>query len=293
MTRIAAAALAAILILAPFRASASASFQELLTRPRPAADAHIAYGADALQYGDLYLPKGAGEHAVIVLIHGGCWLGALPGPELMDSMVEPLRAQGFAVWNIEYRRIGQPGGGYPGTFVDTAAAVDELRAIAPRYRLDLSHVVLVGHSAGGHLAAWAAARPSIAKTSALYAKAPLAIRGVVSLSGILDLESYRATGPGACGGPATIDGLVGRHTDPYADTSPARLLPAGVPETILSGGSDRIVPPAFGHDYAKKARAAGDAIEDIEIPGAGHFDMIDPLSPAWPAIAAAIEKAAK
>jgi acetyl esterase/lipase len=293
MTRIAAAALAAILGLAPCCASASASFQELLARPRPAPDAHIAYGRDALQYGDLYLPKGAGEHAVIVLIHGGCWLGALPGPELMDPMVEPLRAQGFAVWNIEYRRIGQKGGGYPGTFLDTAAAIDELRAVAPRYRLDLHHVVLVGHSAGGHLAAWAAARPRIAKTSVLYAKTPLAIHGVVSLSGILDLQSYRATGPSACGGPATIDGLVGQRTDPYADTSPARLLPLGVPETILSGGSDRIVPPPFGHDYAAKAKAAGDAVRDIEIPGAGHFDMIDPLSLAWPAIAAAIEKAAE
>ncbi|HEX4294197.1 MAG TPA: alpha/beta hydrolase [Rhizomicrobium sp.] len=293
MTRIAAAALAAILVLAPRSTSASASFQELLTRPRPASDAHIAYGKDALQYGDLYLPKAAGEHAVIVLIHGGCWLGALPGPELMAPMVEPLRAQGFAVWNIEYRRIGQPGGGYPGTFLDTAAAIDELRAIAPRYRLDLRHVVLVGHSAGGHLAAWAAARPRIAKTSALHAKTPLAIHGIVSLSGILDLESYRATGPSACGEPATIDAIAGRHGDPYADTSPVRLLPAGVPETILSGGSDGIVPPPFGHDYAKKAKAAGDPVRDIDIPGAGHFDMIDPLSPAWPAIAAAIEKAAE
>ena len=293
MKRAAALAFAAGVVLAPFAASGSASFQELLTRPRPVPDAHIAYGKDALQYGDLYLPKGGGAHPVIVLIHGGCWLGALPGPELMDPMVDPLRARGFAVWNIEYRRIGQNGGGYPGTFQDIGAAIDELRMIAPAHHLDLGHVVLAGHSAGGHLAAWAAARPRIAKTSVLYSKTPLAIHGVVSLSGILDLESYRATGPSACGGPATIDALVGRHADPYADTSPARLLPAGVPETILSGGSDRIVPASFGHDYAKIAKGAGDRVDDVELPGTGHFDMIDPLSPAWPAIDAAIEKAAK
>jgi acetyl esterase/lipase len=288
-----AAALLAALTLVPNAARAGASFQELLARKRPVPDAHIPYGADPLEYGDLYLPKGAGQHAIVVLIHGGCWLGALPGPELMAPMVEPLRARGFAVWNIEYRRLGQAGGGYPGTFEDIAKAVDALRGIAPARHLDLGRVVLVGHSAGGHLAAWAAARPGIAKTSVLSAKDPLAVRGVVSLSGILDLATYRAKGPAACGGPSTIDGLVGKHADPYADTSPAAMLPTGVPEAILSGGSDTIVPPAFGHDYARKARAAGVAVEDIEIPGAGHFDMIDPEAPAWPAVESAIEKAAR
>jgi len=288
-----AAACAAALLLATAQALASASYQELLARPRPTPDAHIAYGKDALQYGDLYLPGTDGAHAVVVLIHGGCWLGELPGPELMAPMVEPLRAKGFAVWNIEYRRLGQAGGGYPGTFLDAGAAVDELRAIAQRYRLDLGHVVVVGHSAGGHLAAWVAARKRIAATSPLHVADPLGVRGVVSLSGILDLEAYRAKGPGACGGPATIDGLVGKHADPYADTSPSALLPAGVPEAILSGGSDGIVPPAFAHDYARRARQAGAAISDIEIPAAGHFDMIDPKAPAWGPIEAAIETAAR
>ncbi len=287
------AALAAALLLAAAPALASTSYQELLARPQPTPDAHIAYGKDALQYGDLYLPRTDGAHPVVVLIHGGCWLGELPGPELMAPMVEPLRAKGFAVWNIEYRRLGQPGGGYPGTFLDAGAAVDELRVIAQRYRLDLGHVVVVGHSAGGHLAAWVAARGRIAAASPLHTANPLGVRGVVSLSGILDLEAYRAKGPSACGGPATIDGLVGKHADPYADTSPSALLPAGEPEAILSGGSDSIVPPAFAHDYARRAKQAGAAISDIEIPAAGHFDMIDPKAPAWAPIEAAIEAAAR
>jgi acetyl esterase/lipase len=286
-----AAALAVTLM--PFAAQASASYQELLARQRPPPDAHIAYGKDPLQYGDLYMPKADAPHPVVVLIHGGCWLGALPGPELMAPMIEPLRAKGFAVWNIEYRRLGQPGGGYPGTFLDAGAAIDALRLIAPGHRLDLNHIVVVGHSAGGHLAAWVAARPRIAKTSALYSLTPLTVRGVVSLSGILDLEAYRATGPSACGGPATIDGLVGARRDPFADTSPAALLPLGVHQWIMSGGSDRIVPPSFGHAYARRARDAGDPVEDIEIPAAGHFDMIDPQAPAWGPIMTAIEKAAK
>lgn len=287
------AVFAATMLFAAAPALASASYQELLARPAPKPDAHVAYGKAPQQVGDLYLPKGHGPHAVVVLIHGGCWLGELPGAELMAPMVEPLRAKGFAVWNIDYRRLGQTGGGYPGTFLDAGAAVDELRTLAPRYHLDLAHVAVVGHSAGGHLAAWVAARGRIASPSPLHAANPLPVRGVVSLGGILDLEAYRAKGPSACGGPPTIDGLVGRRADPYADTSPASLLPGGVPIAVVSGGSDRIVPPAFGHDYAKRAKAAGDTVTDIEIPAAGHFDEIDPEAPAWATVIAAIEKAAR
>jgi acetyl esterase/lipase len=279
--------------LAPAAAFASASYQELLARPRPVPDARLPYGNDPLQHADLYLPKTKGYHPVVVLIHGGCWLGELPGSELMAPMIEPLRAKGFAVWNIEYRRLGQKGGGYPGTFSDAADAVDALEFIASSDHLDLNHLVVVGHSAGGHLAAWVAARRRIGTRSPVYSAAPLAVHGVVSLSGILDLQSYRTTGPGACGGPATIDGLVGTRRDPFADTSPAALLPLGVHQWIVSGGSDRIVPPSFGHAYAKRARDAGDPVEDIEIPAAGHFDMIDPQAAAWGPVMTAIEKAAR
>ena len=292
MNRMTAAILAASLTVAA-PATASSTYQELLTRPRPTPDRSIAYGKDGLQVGDLYLPKGTGVHPVIVLIHGGCWLAELPGRELMDPMVEPLRARGFAIWNIEYRRLGHEGGGYPGTFLDTANAIDELRALAPRYHLDLAHVVTVGHSAGGHLAVWAAARSRIAKTSALYRSDPLAIHGAVSLSGIVDLEAYRSTGPDSCGGPPTIDGIAGKHPDPYADTSPARMVPSGVHQMIISGDLDRIVPAPFGHAYARKAKAAGDRVDDIEIKGAGHYEMIDPKSAVWSTIEAAIVDAAK
>jgi acetyl esterase/lipase len=291
MKRMTAAALAATLAVTP--ATASSSYQELLTRPRPTPDQHIAYGKGALQVGDLYLPKGNGAHPVIVLIHGGCWLAELPGRELMDPMIEPLRARGFAIWNIEYRRIGHDGGGYPGTFLDTANAVDELRTLAPRYHLDLAHIVTVGHSAGGHLAIWTAARSRIAKTSALYKSDPLPIHAAISLSGILDLEAYRGSGPDSCGGPTTIDGIAGKRPDPYADTSPARLVPSGVHQVIFSGDLDHIVPAPFGHAYAKKAKTAGDRVDDIEIKGAGHFEMIDPKSTAWPTIEDAIVAAAK
>jgi acetyl esterase/lipase len=296
MNRVIAAAGAAILTafaFLPLTASGSASYKELLARPRNTPDARIPYGSNALQYGELYLPKGDKLHPVIVLIHGGCWLAELPGPELMDPMAGALRDHGYAVWSIEYRRIGHAGGGYPGTFQDAANAIDALRTFAPKYHLDLAHVVLVGHSAGGHLAAWAAARKRIPASSALYVRHPLPLHGVVSLSGILDLEAYRNTGGDACGGPSTIDSLIGSHVPPYADTSPALLVPSHVRQAVVSGQNDRIVATHFGHDYAAKAKAAGDTVNDVEIAGAGHFDLIDPEAQAWTQVLAAIDELAK
>jgi acetyl esterase/lipase len=285
---------AAIAAFALVRSGASGvSYEELLARTPPRADARIAYGSGALQFGDLYLPKGHGPYPVIVLIHGGCWLAELPGLELVAPLAASLRARGFAVWNIEYRRLGHEGGGYPGTFEDAGHAIDFLRTIAPRYRLDLSRVIAVGHSAGGHLALWVAARARLMRTSALHVRDPLALRGAVSLAGIDDLEAYRLSGGDACGGPSTIDRLVGHRPDAFADTSPARLLPLGVPQAVISGSEDGIVAAHFGRDYARKARAAGDRVDDIEIQGAGHFDLIDPQSPDWPRIEAAIDRLAK
>lgn len=265
------------------------TFRDLLSRPRAEADHRLTYGADALQFGDLWLPRGRGPHPVIVLIHGGCWRADLPGLELMAYMASDLRERGYAVWNLEYRRIGHPGGGYPGTFQDVAAGVDHLRALAPRYGLDLDRVVVSGHSAGGHLALWIAGRGRLPADSALRVASPLSVRGVVSLAGIADLKAYREAGPDACGGPSTIDGLVGEPTvsgrDVYADTSPPALAPLGPRQIVISGALDPIVPARFGADYAATAAARGGRAVHVEVQGAGHFELIDPTSAAWPGIA--------
>lgn len=280
-------------IIAPVETRTPITFSQLLAQPRAAADQRIAYGTDALQFGELWLPRGQGRHPVVVLIHGGCWRADLPGLELMDYMAANLRDRGYAVWNIEYRRIGHPGGGYPGTFQDVAAGLDHLRSLAPQYGLDLRRVVVSGHSAGGHLALWAAARDRLPAESPLRTADPLPIRGVVSLAGIPDLDAYRRTGPDACGGPSTIDGLVGIQQpggrDVLADTSPPALVPLGDRQVVISGALDPIVPARFGQDYAAAAAASGDPARSVVLEGAGHFELIDPTSAVWPRIVNAFD----
>lgn len=290
------AALIAAAVLAAGNGAMAVTYKDLMARPHGEPDAHLTYGAAPEQFGDLWLPKGNGPHKVVLLVHGGCWLSELPGVAMMNPMAEALRAKGFAVWDIEYRRIGAQGGGYPGTFRDVSAAADMLRGIAGKYRLDLKHVVAVGHSAGGHLAMWLAARPRLPKNSPLASPNPLAISGVVSLAGILDLKGYREDGA-ACGGAETVDGITGaaarQGQDVFADTSPLSLLPIGVRQTIVVGEQDHIVPDHWRLSYVTAAQAAGDKPGSLGIASAGHFELIDPQSAAWTEVLEAIESAAR
>lgn len=260
------------------------TWHDVLAFPHGEPARRIAYGPDPLQFGELWRPVGPGPHPLVVMIHGGCWRADLPGLELQRPLSEALARRGWAVWNVEYRRIGHDGGAWPGTFTDVAQAIDAVRGFAGSEHLDLSRVLVMGHSAGGHLAVWSAARPHLPKSSPLWAADPLVPRAVVSLAGIDDLEAYHATGPDACGGPGVIESLVdqaGRGQGAYADTSPPRLLPLRVRQLVVSGAHDPIVPPRFGDAYASAARRSGDAVEEITFPDAGHFELIDPGSSAW------------
>ena len=273
------------------------NYTDLLARERPVATERIHYGDAPSQFADLWLPGGNGPHRVVVMIHGGCWRADLPGLELMAYAAEDLRRHGIAVWSVEYRRLGEDGGGYPGSFEDIATAIDRLRSLAKPNRLDLGNVVLLGLSSGGHLALWAAARRRLPKSSPLYRGDPLRIKAVISLAGIADLGAYSAQGPLACGGPRVIGLLVGVGSrspwDVFTDTSPAEMLPIGVPQTIISGALDPIVPPAFGSTYAAKAAAAGDSVQEITIADAGHFELIDPQSSAFEKIRSLIARLQK
>ncbi len=259
----------------------SQNSRAVLIRPAPAADHRIAYGKDEFQFGELRLPKTAGPHPVAVVIHGGCWM-AQYGLGYMGHISAALTEAGIATWNIEYRRVGNAGGGWPGTFEDVARAADYLREIAAKYSLDLNRVVVIGHSAGGHLALMLAAR----KTGN-----PLPLRGVVSLAGITDL---RKTGT-ACdkeviqfaGGEAKEKAAI------YDQASPIRLLPLGVKQKIIQGEADNIIPLAMATEYVEAAKKKNDPAELIALKDADHFQLVDQKSPAWATVQEAVKSLLK
>lgn len=263
----------------------SQSSRGILIRPAPAADHRIAYGSNEFQFGELRLPKTAGKHPVAIVIHGGCWMSQF-GLSYMGHLSAALTEAGFATWNIEYRRVGNAGGGWPGTFEDAARATDYLREIADRHSLDLNQVIAVGHSAGGHLALLLGARPQFKKDNPLYSANPLKLRGVVSLAGITDL---RRTGT-ACdkeviqftGGEAKDKAAI------YDQASPIALIPIGVKQKIIQGESDTIIPPAMATDYIETAKRKNDAdVELISLKDTDHFHIVDPKSAAWSSALAA------
>lgn len=276
----------------PNQAAALMTWDDFAKLPRPKADLTLRYGDDPYQVVDLWLPaRGERPAPVILMVHGGCWTTGIADRSLMNPIAADLRARGFAVWNIDYRGVDRPGGGYPGTFADAAAAADLLRAQAAAHRLSLDHVVAVGHSAGGHLALWLAGRARLPAASPLRSAAPLAIAGVVSLGGLPDLEQARAEEQGC--GAEVVDQLVGAEgsrVDRFIDTSVPRLAPLGVPQILVNGDSDRIIPVAFAKDYAAKMRAAGDTVGVEIVPRTGHVELITPTSAAWQRTLAAIER---
>ena len=186
------------------------NWQDVLDLPSPPPDQHIAYGDEPQQFGHLRLPKGKGPHPIVIVVHGGCWR-ARYDLHHVGSFCASLTEAGVATWSLEYRRIGDEGGGWPGTFIDVARGCDKLRDLAELYPLDSSRVIAAGHSAGGHLALWLAARSHLPKSSPLYSEDPIALDGVVSLAGIADLE--RAVTTRTCGNAAArlLGGPPARH----------------------------------------------------------------------------------
>ncbi len=241
----------------------------------------IAYGQRAFQYGELYLKQGERDEKlpVVVLIHGGFWRAAY-NLSLMRGLARDLAGQGIAAWNIEYRRVGNVDGGWPATMLDVAQATDYVRTLAPQYRLDDTRIVTVGHSAGGHLALWVAARHRIGGGE-LAAQEPIKITGAVSLAGCADLEYVAQLGLGRDAAIELLGGDPQAVPERYAAASPAALLPLGVPQVLVHGTRDVHVPFNVSQFYAQQAREAGDEVTLLELPGADHFVVIDATSESW------------
>ncbi|SEI15819.1 Acetyl esterase/lipase [Methylobacterium sp. 275MFSha3.1] len=263
-----------------------ATFRDL---PRPEPTLQIAYGEDPAQGVDVFLPDGPGPHPVAVLLHGGCWSANTAGREQMRHLGPELTRRGIAVWSIGYRRANEAGGGYPGTYQDVGAALDRLAEEASSYRLDLSRVVLAGHSAGGHLALWAASRGSVPAASPLHGPLRVVPRAVISLGGVGDLGTFARFVPVLCG-PGIVERLA--PTDKLVEISPAALTPSAGLIVMVSGVLDRLVPPWVAHDYARTLKSKPVvAPKLINVPDAGHFDLVTPSAPAWQQVRALVEEA--
>jgi acetyl esterase/lipase len=239
----------------------------------------IAYGDHPDQVGNLHLPDGVGPWPTVVLIHGGFWKWGWDRT-LMTPLAHDLARRGFAVWNIEYRRVGQEGGGWPGTLEDAAAAIDHLATLDV---VDTDRLVTVGHSAGGHLAVWLASREQL-PAGAAGSGPRVRPRAAVSQAGVLDLVqgAVDGLGSGACAG--LLGGEPADVPARYLTASPLALLPLGLHVLLVHGGLDDVVPVAQSHAYASAARAAGDDVELVELPGADHFDVVEVDDPAWAAV---------
>jgi len=243
--------------------------------PRP-----IPYGPSPEQAGDLWLPDDPPQPPGVVAIwHGG---GYVPEVDrtIMEGVARDLCARGWAAWNLEYRRVGS-GGGWPQTFADAADGLDRLADLD--HEIDLDRVVTLGFSAGAPLALWAAARGDAVVR-------PVA---AISQAGLTDLEAVAGSEIESSGLVRALLGVPDDNPEPYALANPIANLPLGVPQLLVHGDADENIPLELTCRYVERARAAGDSVDLVVVPGATHFDHNDPTSPAWAAVAEWLEARAR
>ena len=270
--------------------------EDILSRTPPAADHRLKYGGLDLQFGDLRVPKlPAGQRApVVVFLHGGWWKAAY-GLDYGGFLCDALKHDGVATWSIEYRRVGDAGGGWPGTFEDVAAGYDFLDVLAKSYPLDLSRMIVAGHSAGGHLAFWLAGRPHIPEQgllNELRRRRPM--RGLVALAGAvdlrltIDLSGWFTFAHDKHEVITFMGGTPAEEPDRYKAGNPGDLLPLNVPQWLVQGVEDDQIPSQLPVRWAERGRQIGERVEVEMISGADHFDIVDPQSGAWAKVRAVL-----
>ena len=270
--------IAAVALVAAPCAAQQGSFGEL-AKARKTVSAPILtqrFGPDDLRRGELRVPPGRGPFPVAVLIHGGCWLAEMEDMTGLAPLADALSKRGIATWNIEYRRIGNPGGGWPGTFEDVAAGVDHVRTLAKRHRLDLDRVTIVGHSSGAHLALWAASRPKLEKR--FRGARPIRPFSVVAIDGPAALAPFVGVDKQVCGQPVIarlMGGMPADKSAEYRTASPADNLPLGLRQLLVPADLAPFMKP-----YEEAARKSGDQVRVLGPKGADHFNIITPALPA-------------
>jgi acetyl esterase/lipase len=259
----------------------------LLKLPVPPADQTLHYGSDPLQFGELRLPKSKTPAPVILIVHGGCWADRFKGYDpritsydLLRPLAAALTSAGAATWNVEYRRSGSPGGAWANTYLDLAAATDYLRKIAVANNLDLSRVVVLGHSSGGQLGLWLAARSKLPATSEIHTSNPLPLKHIVDFDGPPDLAAAQPFESDYCPIPAITQftgGTPATQPQRYHDGSAQPFLPLGIPQTIVAAGLLEGTPQLVT-SYKAAAEQKGDSITVLTLKDATHFTPLDPAT---------------
>lgn len=269
---------------------------EVNNLPSKKADAVVQYGEDKLQFAELRLPEGKGPFPVVIIIHGGCWYSPYADLQNTAAIADALRNEGYATYNVEYRRFDNAGGGWPNTILDVGYAADYLRTLAEKYPLDLNNVVSYGHSAGGHLAFWLGTRNQRVEGDDLFIPNPLPIKGILGVGSINDLEEFEKIDTSTCGEVVVVKlmgGKIGDEPQRYKEASPILNLPLGIPQILLTGESDKIVPKYLGNTYTEKALEAGDDVEHIIIENAAHHEYNAPEKPPYKYILKSLKKLTK
>ena len=253
---------------------------DILSLAAPKADARVKYGGDENQFIDLRMPKGKGPYGLAIGIHGGFWR-AKYDLEYFGHLCAALTANGIATANVEYRRVGNAGGGWPGTFSDVRAAYQLLTqrsaANVRQYEFDTRRVVAMGHSAGGQLGLCLAAREA-------------GVKAVISLAGVVDLQRAYTLHLSNDAVVEFLGGTPAEVGDHYREADPMKLT-IGACQWLVHGTEDDIVPPAFSRDYVSVKQKAKEDARLVEIAGAGHFEIVDPRSAAWRDVERAVMEA--
>jgi acetyl esterase/lipase len=259
----------------------------IMTREPPEPDKRVWYGGYPQKFIDLRFPKGTGPFPVLLVVHGGFWMSEYDAAH-MAHLCARFTSLGVITCNVEYRRVGDAGGGWPGTFQDVAAAADYIsNRMSMDVRFDRGRTVALGFSAGGHLALWLASRHKVSEGFGSMSGRKGLLSGVVSLAGLADLRtaSKLRLGDGA------VDMLMGGSPEEYPGryraASPIELLPTGVKQVLIHGVEDEIVPLSQSEEFAQRAKSAGDDPELFKLDRTGHFELADPESDAWPTVSKA------